>query len=471
MAAAAATADRSSQKYTLSRTQRAFVEDEHLYALFLGGIGAGKSHAGAVKALTQELPRPGSLGLVVAPTYPMLRDATWRTSLELWAPLIESVVRNEMRIVLKSGAEVLFRSADDPDRLRGPNMSWAWIDEAAQCHPDTWKIVIGRLRQFGRAGRAWLTTTPKGMNWVYEVFVTRANPDTTMFRASTKANPFLAADFVRSLSSQYEGDFAAQELEAEFIADQVGSLFEWRWLEAARERPGRWDEKGGEVSAGVDVAGPGEDETVVCVRQGPRILDLRPFTESDPRGAVLSALQPWLHKGLKTVNVDSAGIGHYFVLHLKDYLPGVAVNAINVGEKPSTDDAAEKNADLKAELYWSLRERFRDGAVAGLSDPVLFQQLTNIHYGHDRRGRVKIESKDDAARRGVKSPDRAEALMLAFAPTLADQMLARAWDAQHQQTLSPDELRMPWNRQSDAPHAPWSGGGDKPQQWLSGVRW
>ncbi len=398
----------------LSRTQQAFVDDRHRYSLFLGGIGAGKSYAGAVKALA-ELGRP-SLGMVVAPTYPMLRDATWRTALEVWGPLVESVVRNEMRVVLRGGSEVLFRSADEPDRLRGPNVAWGWIDEAAQCHPETWPIVIGRLRQHGEAGRCWLTTTPKGMNWLYEVFVVNANDDTATFRATTRANPFLPLDFVHSLRGQYEGEFARQELDAEFIADLEGALLEWAWLERARDREARYEVANGPVCAGIDVAGPGEDETTLCVRQGREILALHAWAQADSRGVVVSALRDWRARGLARVTVDSAGIGHYFAQSLKDELGPDLVREVNVGESPTSDQAKERFANLKAELYWALRERARDGDLAGLADQTAIGQLAGLRYSHDRRGRVVIESKEDARKRGVKSPDRAEALVLAFAP-------------------------------------------------------
>src|SRR5678815_2089819 len=86
-------------EYELSDTQWQFIHDTHRYSLFLGGVGAGKTHAGAVKAL-QEFNNKPSLGLVVAPTYPMLRDATWRTATEVWGPLIKSQARNEMRMEL-----------------------------------------------------------------------------------------------------------------------------------------------------------------------------------------------------------------------------------------------------------------------------------------------------------------------------------------------------------------------------------
>jgi hypothetical protein len=273
----------------LSETQQAFCFDEHRYSLFLGGVGAGKSHAGAVKAMLQVFPAPPVLGMVVAPTYPMLRDATWRTAYDVWGPLIKTAVRNEMRMELVNGHEIIFRSADDPDRLRAINAAWLWFDEAAMCHPDTWPIAIGRLRQGGRAGRAWV-----------------------------------------------------------------------------------------------------------------------------------------LHRGLLRISVDTAGIGHYFSAHLRDSLPDlVQVVDVNVGESASSDAAKERYANLKAELYWHLRERFQDGDIRGLTDVPTISQLASIRYGHPK-GKVMIEPKEKARERGVKSPDRAEALMLAFAPENQSQLLARA---------------------------------------------
>lgn len=399
----------------LSATQAAFVDDPRRWVLFLGGVGGGKSYAGAVRAMRRfgATPEP-HLGIVVAPTYPILRDATLRTALDVWAPLVASVVRHEMRVVLKTGDEVLFRSADDPEHLRGPNARWAWIDEAAMCHPSTWPITIGRLRQHGAVGDAWLTTTPKGMNWVYDVFVVAATEETALHRAATWANPFVDPAFVAALAGQYAGDFARQELEAEFVTSEAGALIPWADLEEAALRPAAYRQDGAPVVAGCDVAGPGEDETVLVVRQSGSILETRAFGSADPRGDVLAALAPWRHRGLARVVVDTAGIGHYFARALED--AGIAVRDLNVGESPTTDAARERFANLKAELYWALRDRFRDGEVAGLTDRAMLGQLAGLRYQHDPRGRVKIESKEDAVKRGVKSPDRAEALMLAFSP-------------------------------------------------------
>ncbi len=116
--------------------------------------------------------------------------------------------------------------------------------------------------------------------------------------------------------------------------------------------------------------------------------------------------------GLETVNVDRVGVGEYMAKHIADY--GNRVREINVGERSGSPT---KYVNLKAELYWGLRMRAEAGDfVAGLTDERTIAQLTGIRcFSHNARGQIVIESKDDARKRGVKSPDRAEAVMLAFA--------------------------------------------------------
>lgn len=191
--------------------QHDFVACEDRFTAFIGGVGSGKTYGGTVKAIGQ-MQRP-TLGLVVAPTYPMLRDATLRTFTEITEPWMTDFHKAEMRAEMITGAEVLFRSADTPDRLRGPNLHWAWIDEGALCPDQTWEIVIGRLRAEGGAGPCWITTTPKGRNWVYD-----RQGQLTVFRAATGDNPYLDQAFIDSLQGAYSGLFARQELFGEFVA-------------------------------------------------------------------------------------------------------------------------------------------------------------------------------------------------------------------------------------------------------------
>ena len=73
--------------------------------------------------------------------------------------------------------------------------------------------------------------------------------------------------------------------------------------------------------------------------------------------------------------------------------------------------------NARAEWYWGLRERF-DPVTAAISipdDDELISQLANIRYKINSRGQVLIESKDEMKKRGLKSPDKADAVMLVFA--------------------------------------------------------
>lgn len=196
-------------------TQDAFVHSDERFTAFIGGIGAGKTRGGAIKALRWlrdwGLERP-SVGLVVAPTYRMLADVAVRTYCDVFP--IRRFNKADFIAHFKR-AEILFRSADNPDSLRGPNIHWAHIDEAALCDGLTFDIVMGRLRADGIAGPLWITTTPKGRNWVWQ----RVQDGTLKaFYAPTKDNPHLHPDFVAALERAYAGDFARQELYAEFVS-------------------------------------------------------------------------------------------------------------------------------------------------------------------------------------------------------------------------------------------------------------
>jgi len=195
----------------LYRRQFEFVNCEDRFTAFVAGVGSGKTFAGAVKLLYLSS-IPNQLLLVVAPTYSMLRDSTYRSIVDVFGNGIIYFNKAEMRVVVRGGTEILMRSADKPDRLRGPNIHACWMDEAALCPDGTWKIVIGRLRADGGAGPCFLTSTPKGRNWLYEL-----SSRLKIFKASTSDNPYLDPEFVKSLEQYYTGKFAEQELHGAFV--------------------------------------------------------------------------------------------------------------------------------------------------------------------------------------------------------------------------------------------------------------
>jgi len=197
--------------------QAAFRQSNALYRAFVGGRGSGKSWV-----ICYDLIRRAERGrtyMVAAPTYPMLFDSEFRTFRGIARDLdvIEDMKFSPPQVRLSTGAEILFRSADDPERLRGPNLSGVVLMEASLMVRDAYDIAIACLREGGRQG--WLSAgfTPKGWaHWTHEIFAT-GKPDTELFRAKTSQNPFNPPGFADTLRQQYDDGFAAQELDGEFV--------------------------------------------------------------------------------------------------------------------------------------------------------------------------------------------------------------------------------------------------------------
>ena len=225
----------------LHAAQDAFLNSNALYRGFVGGRGSGKSFSGACDLLLRA--QDDRLYGVYAPTYPMLRDSSWRAFLDMGKRLrfIRAVNRTEMRITLGNGAEVIFRSVDDPERARGPNLSGAWLDEASLMEQDAYTIIIACLREGGQQGWLSATFTPRGKaHWTYDTFGT-GRPNTALFHARTADNPFLPPDFADTLRAQYPSQFAAQELEGDFV-DLQGNVFKRDWFKVCEGAPAglRW---------------------------------------------------------------------------------------------------------------------------------------------------------------------------------------------------------------------------------------
>ena len=203
------------------------------YRAFVGGIGSGKTFAGAIEVLRQPA---GSAGAILAPTYSMLKDATFKTVVDLCeeANIIKSLNKSDMTLELINGSLILFRTADNPDRLRGPNLGWFWLDEAGMMKPDVWHIMLGRIRL--KPSNAWVTTTPRGLNWLYNSFVKSKSEDHHLIQSKTADNKFLPADFIDSVKGQYTTAFAKQELDGEFIEDN-SNLIKRDWWKYYKELP------------------------------------------------------------------------------------------------------------------------------------------------------------------------------------------------------------------------------------------
>lgn len=194
-------------------------------------------------------------------------------------------------------------------------------------------------------------------------------------------------------------------------APQAGdsSLLQRLWVESANNR--RVAVSDYQV-AGLDVAGPGEDETTLCLRSGNQILREAAFADSDQR-VLLQKIEQCIGAPRPSlwINGDRQGIGWYLLESLRGR--GYQVAGLNAGDKPWDKS---RFASFKDEMYWTVRAKFQDGEIGGPIDAVTRKQLLTIQWDQDNEKRlIHIESKKDARKRGVRSPDRAEALILSFA--------------------------------------------------------
>ena len=165
----------------------------------------------------------------------------------------------------------------------------------------------------------------------------------------------------------------------------------------------------GRVVIGVDVARFGSDRSVVLMRRGDRVEWIRAFSRIDTMATAGQVMVAVREHRPDLVNVDAIGVGAGLADRLREQ--GVPARGVNVAEKPRRDTTC---ANLRAEGYQALARRFRDRRIRIPRDAELIGELATLRYRYDSRGRLLMESKENMKKRNGRSPDKADALMLAF---------------------------------------------------------
>jgi hypothetical protein len=186
------------------------------------------------------------------------------------------------------------------------------------------------------------------------------------------------------------------------------TLISPRWIEAAQNRgltPGPYS------VLGVDVARFGSDRTVFALARGPLVRVIADHSKqrtTETTGKVIAAKRA---HNIDEVRVDGVGVGSGVV----DELLESGHSVVDMQSGAAAMDS-EHFANARAEWWWGLRQRFEDGDIdVDPDDDELAAQLGAVKYKYTSRGQVLIESKDDMRKRGLPSPDRADAVMLAKA--------------------------------------------------------
>ncbi len=175
---------------------------------------------------------PGRLGLMGAPTYPMLRDATQATLFEILdanAVPFDLNKADNILVMKDTGSRILFRPVDEFERLRGTNLAWFGLDELTYTHEEAWLRLEGRLRD-PKANRlcGCAVWTPKGYDWVYRKFVAERSEDYELIIAAPFENRFLldrVPDFYKRLSQSYDETFYKQEVLGTYLNLSGGLVY------------------------------------------------------------------------------------------------------------------------------------------------------------------------------------------------------------------------------------------------------
>ena len=212
----------SDWKYETLPAQNAFHTDlTTRFKGYSGPIGSGKSHALVYEAPLLSRLNPGLLGLVGAPTYRMLQDSTQRAFFEVLARegIEHTFNKQDNRLRFTSnGSEVIFRTMENPERLRGPNLAWFALDELTYTREDAWTRLLGRLRHPGARRLCGCGVwTPKGYDWVYRRFVEQSSLDYRLVQADPRENVHLPSDFYDRLKDSYADLFYRQEVLGEYL--------------------------------------------------------------------------------------------------------------------------------------------------------------------------------------------------------------------------------------------------------------
>jgi len=228
------------QRYHRHPGQLQFLLDPSRYRLACAGIGGGKSEVAAFEIVRHMLRYPKIEALVAAPSYRMIYRSGgpaevvrrvarwWGTDSDGKPHIVQQDNRSGDWIEFANGSKIWYCYAAEPDSMRAAEVSIFWLDEAAMCPDEAFTILIGRCRQPGKyPHRGWLTTTPRGQNWVYKRFVKDRAEWSPERQArygyhhwTTYDNPGQRPDDLVAMEEAYGPgtDFYRQEMLAEFVA-------------------------------------------------------------------------------------------------------------------------------------------------------------------------------------------------------------------------------------------------------------
>jgi phage FluMu gp28-like protein len=354
--------------------QRPFHESEARFRVCANGRRFGKTIAGANDMLLFVLNHSKTRAWWVAP----VMDQAARVFEEIadrMHPLITKKSITDKRIVFGNGSEVEFKSAHEPDHLRGVGLDYLVVDEAADVDEDAYFSCL-RPALSDRRGRAIFISTPKGRNWFYRMYLKGqdpAEPDYRSWQFPTWMNPYIDPA-EEAAAREVPRHVYRQEYEAAFLEDEDTVFRDARSSIGSRLRPAQAEES---YVFGLDL-GRAHDFTVL-VGFETRRREMVYFNRF--RGTGYSAQKELIARAVK------------------DYRARLVMDSTGVGE-PIFDDFRRDGLDVtgyhftegsKRRLVENLIVEMDARRVCIADVAVLTAELEAFRYVTNRSGRLSYE--------------------------------------------------------------------------------
>ncbi len=358
-----------------------------------------------------------------APTSHQLKDVLW-SEVKKWhgkmpKELRDMITINETRIEIKgldNFAVARTARRDQPEAFQGfhsENMLFI-VDEASGVEDIIFEVGQGAMSTKG--AKTVMTGNPtRRSGYFFEAFHT-ARKFWETFKVSCEDVPTVDKDFIEEMKEKYGEDSNVYRIRVlgDFPDSEDDVVIPMHLVESAVHRDIETLSSAA-VIWGLDVARFGSDRSALAKRQGNAITEpIKSWQGKDLMQlcGIVKAEYDKTHENYKPkmICVDVIGLGAGVVDRLREL--GLPVYGVNVAEVPSV---GKRYLKLKDDLWWHMREWFEARDVKMPEDKELIAELCTPKYNFTSNGKLKIESKDEMKKRGVASPDLAEAMMLTFA--------------------------------------------------------
>lgn len=392
------------------------------------GHGTGKSTAASWAMLWYFLMHYPNKVVVTAPTSSQLFDALF-AEMKRWINELPDAFKEVLnvksdRVEHTSAPSEMFISArtsraETPEALAGVHSEHVMliVDEASGVPEQVFEAAAGSMS--GHNATTIMLSNPTRSSGTFFESQNRLADSWWTRRWSCIDSPLVSDEFIEEMKLRYGEDSNAFRIRVlgEFPQADDDTIIPFHLVETATHRDIEGDSDLPSVW-GLDVSRFGNDKTALCKRQGSVVTEIRSWAGLDLMqtvGRVVAEYEALLpSKQPREILVDSIGLGSGVVDRLREI--GLPVRGINVAEAPSMGGTY---LNLRSELWFKTKAWFEDRACKLPKDDQLVAELTGIRYSFTSSGKMKAESKDEMRKRGLASPDLADALCLTMASDAA----------------------------------------------------